>query len=120
MLQREEAIFQTAKREVAEETGLTFHEGDEISLISPCLLSSPGMTDESNAMVKLILHDPDLSALSSKGAVGSELFNGFRLLTRAEAQAVYEKGADLDGRFFATYTWIGIQVFLNEPEQEKR
>ena len=112
MFPRDEAIFRTAKREVEEETGLAFREGDEISLISPCLLSSPGMTDESNAMVKLILHDPDTSALSSKGAVGSELFSGFRLLTRAEALAVFEKGTDLDGRFFSTYTWIGIRTFL--------
>ena len=115
---RDEAIFRTAKRELEEETGLQFGAKDEISLISACLLSSPGMTDESNAMVKMILHEPDLTRLSNKGAVGSELFNGFRLLTVGEAKAVMEKGADLDGRFFSTYTWIGIRAFLSECGRE--
>ncbi|MBP5225663.1 MAG: NUDIX hydrolase [Lachnospiraceae bacterium] len=119
-LPRTEAVFATAKREVEEETGLSFREGDGISLISPCLFSSPGMTDESNAMVKLILHEPDLSALSSEGAVGSEQFSGYRLLTRDEARQILEAGADSDGRSFSVYTWIGIRAFLDEQGKEKR
>ena len=118
-LPRTEAIFATAKRELYEETGLEFCEGDRISLISPCLFSSPGMTDESNAMVKIILHDKDLTALSSTGAVGSEQFDGYRLLTRKEAGSILSEGADRDGRFFSVYTWIGIRAFLDEEEKEQ-
>ena len=120
MLPKDEAICRTAKREVEEETGMHFRENDEISIVSSCLLSSPGMTDESNAVVKMILHEPDLSCLSTKGTSGSELFKGFRILSVEEAKQIMEKGADLDGRFLSAFTWIGIRTFLSECAAENR
>ncbi len=117
--ERTEAVFATAKRELTEETGLEFKERDTIRMISPCLFSSPGMTDESNAMVKIILHDPDLTSLSSKGAVGSEQFEGYRLLTKKDARRILDEGSDLNGLFFSVYTWIGIRTFLDEEEKEQ-
>ena len=103
---RKEAAFATAVRELTEETGLRFEEGDELELMNPCLFSSPGFTDESNAMVKLTLKNKDLNQLSQKGAEGSELFDGFRLLTRKEALQVMRND------MISVQTWIALAAFV--------
>ena len=48
-------LIKTAMRELHEETGLKVIEKDTVSVINPCLFSTPGMTDESNALVKICL-----------------------------------------------------------------
>ena len=75
-------------RELHEETGLKVTEEDEVSIINPCLFSTPGMTDESNALVKIVLNRDSLNGMSQDGAVGGELFDGFDLLTKAQANFV--------------------------------
>lgn len=49
-------LIKTAMRELHEETGLKVTEKDTVSVINPCLFSTPGMTDESNALVKIVLN----------------------------------------------------------------
>ena len=63
-------ILTAAIREIREETGISLKE-DALSIINPLLFSSPGMTDESNALVCAVANLSDLSSLSQKGAVGS-------------------------------------------------
>ena len=50
---------------------------DEVEVVNPFLFSTPGMTDESNALVKVVLKLDDLSSLSQDGAEGQECFDGF-------------------------------------------
>ena len=46
-----EPLLATAKREIEEETGLVLSATDKLFVINPLLFSTPGMTDESNALV---------------------------------------------------------------------
>ena len=59
-----EPLLCTAKREIEEETGIVLKDTDSLYVINPLLFSSPGMTDESNALVCAVAHLDDLSCLS--------------------------------------------------------
>lgn len=111
---RDKAIRNTAIRELKEETGITFKDGDELEVISPMLFSSPGMTDENNAMVRLTIHDADLSELTQDGSEGPEMFDGFELLTVSEAEKLLEQGCDNNGLYYAVYTWIALADFVRK------
>ena len=104
----------TAAREIKEETGLDVAEGDTITVVNPLLFSSPGMTDESNALVCAVLHPADLSGLSQEGAVGCEQFDGFALLTKAEALEVLRGGRDEHGNFYSIFTWAALMYFVTD------
>lgn len=109
----EYAIFTAAKREMFEETGLRFEEGDDIHIINPLLFSSPGLTDESNAMACIIKRHFHDEMLSQAGAEGSECFDGFQLLTVEEARKVLTDGRDRNGNFYSVYTWIALMYFVS-------
>ena len=113
-LHEENPLFTTAIREIHEETGLVVKDTDQISLVSPFLYSTPGMTDESNALVSVVMDLPDLTALTQSGAEGSECFDGFTLLTRAEARKVLEEGRDEFGNFYSVYTWAALMYFVSD------
>ena len=90
-------IVTTAIREIHEETGVVVDESkDEVKVINPLLFSTPGMTDESNAFLSADITIPDTSMLNQTGAVGSELFNGFELVSVDEAKEIYRSGKDID------------------------
>ena len=76
----EDPILATARREIQEETGIVLTEKDTLYTISPLLFSTPGMSDESNALACAVVNLEDTSCLSQAGAEGQELFNGFVLL----------------------------------------
>ncbi len=101
----------TAKREIFEETGISVKETDRVYLVNPCLFSTPGMTDESNALVAAVVEIPDLSALKQTGAVGSERFDGFALLTEADAREILKNGRDDNGHYYSVYTWAALLYF---------
>lgn len=110
----ENPIFSTAIREIKEETGLSFGKNDSIKMVSPLSFSTPGMTDESNALVCVVMHPDDLGELSQEGAVGSELFSGFELLTKEQATEVLKTGRDKYGNFFSMMTWAGLMYFVSD------
>lgn len=111
-LSQEEAIRVTAIRELKEETGITFKEGDSVEIISPMLFSSPGMTDENNAMARIIIRNADLAELTQDGCEGAEQFDGFKLLTPADAKRILAQGCDDNGMFYSVYTWIALADFV--------
>lgn len=111
--EKEQPLLETAAREIHEETGLMVSEADTMHVVNPCLFSSPGMTDESNALVCAVLHPKDLSQLTQAGAVGSECFDGFVLLPKAEAQEILRQGRDAHGMFYSVYTWVALLYFVS-------
>lgn len=107
-------ILSAAKREIEEETGIRIGNGDSLSVINPLLFSSPGMTDESNALACAVIHLDDLSSLTQEGAVGSECFDGFVFLNAKEAKETLRAGRDRDGRFYSVYTWAALLYFVSD------
>lgn len=108
------AILATAAREIKEETGLTITEKDELMIVNPFLFSTPGMTDESNALVCAVVEREDVTFLSQEGAVGSELFDGFLLVTPDKARELLKSGRDDNGHFYSVFTWAALIYFLFE------
>lgn len=106
-------IFSAAIRELWEETGITMEDGDEIKMVNPLLFSSPGMTDESNAVVQILLKRKDLPKMTQEGAVGGECFDGFSLITKKEAMEILKAGRDEAGIYYSVYTWIGLMCFVS-------
>lgn len=115
--EKPEPLLETARRELREETGLEVRDGDELRVLSPLLFSSPGLTDESNGLVLAVLRG-DHGPLDQTGAVGSECFDGYRLLNREEAMQVLISGRDDAGRFYSIYTWAALSVFVSGAWKE--
>ncbi len=53
------------------------------------------------------------SGFSQKGAEGSEVFDGFVLLTRDEAARILKEGRDDSGNFYSVYTWAALIYFVS-------
>lgn len=106
-------LYTTAIREIKEETGLTVKESDRIFTISPVVFSSPGMTDEANAIIGVVIKLDDLSELTQCGAEDSELFNGFCLVDENEAREIIKNGCDDTGRAYAVYAWCTLMYFIS-------
>ncbi|MCM1156303.1 MAG: NUDIX hydrolase [Roseburia sp.] len=109
-----EPVLTAARREIEEETGLRLKESDRLFIVNPLLFSSPGMTDESNALACAVVDLEDLSPLTQAGAVGSELFDGFRLLSMEEARETLRAGKDADGIFYSVFTWAVLMYFVSD------
>jgi ADP-ribose pyrophosphatase len=109
----EAAILAAAAREIHEETGLAVRESDTLSVVNPFLFSTPGMTDESNALVCAVLRRENLDELSQDGAVGSELFDGFTLVMPEHARQLLQNGRDDNGHFYSIFTWAALTYFCN-------
>ncbi len=107
-------LLATAKREIEEETGLVLSGTDKLFTINPLLFSTPGMTDESNALVCAIVNLENTASLSQKGAVGGECFDGFELLTKEEAQKLLLNGRDANGIFYSVFTWAALMYFVSD------
>ncbi len=114
-----EALLHTAIREIREETGLSVSEQDTVKVVNPLVFSTPGMTDESNALVCAVLHRKEMPPLSQKGAKGSELFDGFCMPDRTEAQSILKKGTDDRGIFYSVYTWAALLYFVSDLWREE-
>lgn len=106
-------IIVTAKRELKEETNIDLSEEDKIEIINPLLFSTPGMTDESNALVCVVISDDQRLQLSQEGAVGTECFDGFVTLTRDDAERILKQGKDDKGVFYSVYTWAALMYFVS-------
>ena len=109
----EEPAVLTAKREIFEETGLPVGETDKVWLVNPLLFSSPGMTDESNALACAVISMDSFEGLDRSGAVGTELFSGYELYTEEDARRILLEGRDDNGNFYSVYTWCALMYFVS-------
>jgi ADP-ribose pyrophosphatase len=103
----------TAEREICEETGIKIESSDKMTIISPLLFSTPGMTDESNAVVQVVLNRDSMPKMSQDGAEGTECFDGFIMMNKEEALKTLKAGSDNNGIYFSTYTWIALMTFVS-------
>ena len=112
--ERPDVLVSTAIREIREETGLEVRDTDTVRVVNPLVFSTPGLTDESNALICAVLRSAKVADLSQEGAVGSEQFDGFCLLTKAQARELLKKGRDERGRFYPLYTWAALVYFVSD------
>ncbi len=111
----ESPVIATAIREIHEEIGVVVDPSrDEVEVVNPLLFSTPGMTDESNALVKVVLRRDDLSELTQDGAEGQECFDGFCLVNKEEALRLIKAGVDEHGHFYSVYTWAALMYFATD------
>ena len=111
------ALLAAAAREIKEETGLVLTPQDTLTVVNPFLFSTPGMTDESNALVCATVERNNTDFLSQTGAVGSELFDGFVLVTPEKARELLAKGSDDNGHFYSVFTWAALMYFLTIADE---
>ena len=112
--ERPDVLVSTAIREIREETGLEVRDTDTVRVVNPLVFSTPGLTDESNALICAVLRSARPTDLSQEGAVGSEQFDGFCLLTKAQARELLKKGRDERGKFYPLYTWAALLYFVSD------
>ncbi len=113
--EKENPHIETAKREIFEETGIVVDEKkDRLSVVNPLLFSTPGMTDESNGLVLVVLNNPDLSGMNQDGALGQECFDGFAFITKEKAREILKNGVDEKGHFYSVYTWAALMYFVSD------
>ena len=106
------SLIKTALRELHEERGLIVTEEDEVSIINPCLFSTPGMTDEGNALVYISINRDEMPKMNHDGAEGSEVFEGFRLVSKEDAEEYLCKGRDEHGMYYPLFTWAALMFFM--------
>lgn len=111
MDKNDKSVLETAKREIKEECGLDVEE-EKMHVVNPLLFSTPGMTDESNALV-CVLAD-DVTNINSSGAEGTELFDGYTFLSKEEAKEILKNGVDNNGFFYSIYTWAALMYFVSD------
>lgn len=115
--EKPDVLVSTAVREIREETGLEIRETDTVKVVNPLVFSTPGLTDESNALICAVLRSARLEDLSQEGAVGSEQFDGFCLLTKDKAREILRTGRDERGNFYPLYTWAALLYFVSDMWQ---
>ena len=103
-----------AKREIREETGIEVKDSDKIYIAAPLVFSTPGMTDESSAMVCAEVFLEDLSSLTTDNAEKTELFGDYSLLTKEDAKKLLKTGRDEEGLYYSMYTWAALLYFVYE------
>lgn len=116
--ENKDALKIASIREIYEETGIVVKDTDRVEIVNPCVFSTPGMSDESNALMLVVCHLDDLSGLTQEHAEGSEVFDGFALLTKKEALELLKSGRDAKGDFYSAFTWMALTYFATDLWKE--
>ena len=106
-------LITAAKREIFEETGLLLKDTDRVFSVNDCCFSTPGMSDESNALICAVAKAEDASFLNNSGNEETELIGDFKLVTKEEAEKYLASGRDEDGIFYSMYTFAALLYFLS-------
>ncbi|MCR5431042.1 MAG: EAL domain-containing protein [Lachnospiraceae bacterium] len=113
-LEKSNPVISAAIREIREETGIEITHGDRISIINPLLFSTPGLTDESNAIVCAHVHITDTCMITYSGNEEAERIGDYMLVTLDKACEYMNNGCDENGYYYSVYTWIALNFFINE------
>ena len=108
----EDPIVVAARRELVEETGIELGPDDELCVVNELLFTTPGFTDESTAIVSVVIRRPDVSFLSHAGAEGTERFGRFILASSNEARAMLARGLDDRGEPYPLIAWAAMTFFV--------
>ncbi|MDO5441065.1 MAG: NUDIX hydrolase [Bacillota bacterium] len=103
-------------REIKEETGLDVKDTDKIYVLNDLLFSTPGFTDECNALVVAEIELDDLSQLSHEYAEATELFGDFLLVTKKDAKNILKRGRDPKGHHIPLYAYAALSYFVLKEE----
>ena len=109
-------VISAAIREIREETGIEIGKDDRISVVNPLLFSTPGLTDESNAIVCAHVRLADTSVIGNSGTEGAERIGEYTIVSPDKAREYADKGRDENGYFYSVYTWIALNYFINESK----
>ena len=112
--ENESPLCSAAIREIQEETGIAVRKSDRVFVVNPLVFSTPGMSDECNGIVAAVIADVKDVHVDQSGAVGSEKFAGYRLLSLEEAKELLVRGRDEYGNFFPVYGLVVLQYFVSE------
>lgn len=111
-------VLSAAAREIHEETGLVIGKKDTLKVVSPMVFSTPGMTDESNALACAVIRPGTRQMLKKEltqdGAEGSECFDGFVFVDKERAAKLIADGVDSRGIPYPVYTWMALMYFLSD------
>ncbi len=114
-----EPQISTAKREIKEETGLALKDTDKVFVVCPLAFSSPGLTDESNALVCAVADIDSTDVFNSSGEEGTEVIGDYTLFSREEALRIMKQGRDDDGIFYSVYTYLALLYFVSGLWEEQ-
>ncbi|MBR5730320.1 MAG: NUDIX hydrolase [Firmicutes bacterium] len=112
-------VISAAVREIREETGLELGEGDRIFKINHLCFSTPGMTDESNALVCAVVRLPEGFEFSSDFTEESEYIGDYALYSKEDALELIKRGTDREGVFYSVYTLAALLYFLSDLWKEE-
>ena len=118
-LSEDQPVLSAARREIEEETGLRLTENDKLFLISPLFFSTPGMTDESNAMACAVADLPEGFVFNSEGTESAEMIGDYVVYGKEEAEQMLRRCTDRDGIFFSVFTWAAMMYFVSGMWKEK-
>ena len=110
-LREENPLFAAAVREIEEETGLHVSKQDTLEIVNPCLFSTPGLSDESTALIRATLHLDADARMTDANTCGTEVMKDFSLITKEEAKKILRDGRDQDGIFYSIATWTALAQF---------
>lgn len=118
-LSEPEPVLSAARREIEEETGLKLSETDRLFTVSPLFFSTPGMTDESNALVCAVADLPEGFSFNSAGTESTEMIGDYAVYGREEILKMMERCTDREGLWFSVYTWAAMMYFISGMWKEK-
>ena len=118
-LSEPDPVISAAVREIREETGLEIGEGDRVFKINPLCFSTPGMTDESNALVCAVVKLPDGFEFNADRTEAAEFIGDYALYSKADALEIIKRGRDREGIFYSVYTLAALLYFLSDLWKEE-
>ena len=118
-LSEPEPVLSAARREIEEETGLRLSENDKLFVISPLFFSTPGMTDESNAMVCAVADLPEGFEFNSAGTESAERIGDYTIYKKDEILEMIRSCRDREGLYFSVFTWAAMIYFVSWMWKER-